>query len=149
MTRHKAQSLVEFAFVFPIFLMLTLALLDFGRAAWQYNTLADIARQAARQRELGVMSPGLQFCKDLSLKSCVFTTTVPPPTPPADTVQVALAPCNPGPPPGPPTVTASYTFQPVIGFLGNFPWVGSATSSTPSVPLAATATVPLVPGVCS
>jgi TadE-like protein len=141
MKRQRAQSLVEFALVFPIFLLLTFGLLDLGRAVWHYNTLADAARQAARQRELGVMSPSLNFCNAMFTEPCVLTTVVPPPPPPLDTVQIALAPCP------TPSVAARYTFQPIFAFLGNFPWVETATPGT-GILLSATSAVPLVPGVC-
>jgi hypothetical protein len=131
MKRRRAQALVEFAFVFPIFLLLVLVLLDLGRAVWQYNTLADVARQAAHQRELGAMSIDPTFCEQLSTKLCQFTTVVSPP--PADTVQIALTACTPGalpsdPPLVLPTIIASYAFQPVVAFLGGAPIQLTATA---------------------
>ena len=118
MNRQRAQSLVEFAFVFPIFLMLVLALLDFGRAAWYYNTLSDVARIGARQFEVGT-TPTADLCKPMLSSSCT---------------SVIVAPCN----PGPPSVTVTYTFQPVIALLGSLP-----------ITLSATQVVPNVPGVCT
>jgi Flp pilus assembly protein TadG len=143
MTRHKAQGLVEFAFVFPIFLLLTLALIDFGRAAWQYNALADIARQAARQREIGSSTFSSSMCDATFGKPCsVYIPPATPPSPSSDTAQIAFSTdC-------PPTVTVRYAFQPVITFLGSFPWVGVASSSTPGITLTASSVVPNVPGVC-
>jgi Flp pilus assembly protein TadG len=46
--RSRGQALVEFAIVFPIIALITLGLLDLGRAIYTYNTLAQSARQAAR-----------------------------------------------------------------------------------------------------
>jgi Flp pilus assembly protein TadG len=43
-----AQSLVEFALVLPIFLLLITGLFDLARAVWQENTLAYAAREGTR-----------------------------------------------------------------------------------------------------
>jgi Flp pilus assembly protein TadG len=43
-----AQSLVEFALVLPIFLLLITGLFDFARAVWQENTLSYAAREGTR-----------------------------------------------------------------------------------------------------
>lgn len=44
----RAQALVEFALVLPIFLLLVTGLLDVARAVWQENTLAYAAREGTR-----------------------------------------------------------------------------------------------------
>jgi Flp pilus assembly protein TadG len=46
--RTRGQSLVEFALVLPIIVVVLLGLLDLGRAVFSYNTLAQAARQANR-----------------------------------------------------------------------------------------------------
>ncbi len=43
-----AQSLVEFAFILPIFLLLVTGIFDSARAVWQENTLAYAAREGTR-----------------------------------------------------------------------------------------------------
>jgi Flp pilus assembly protein TadG len=43
-----AQSLVEFALVLPIFLLVVTGLIDVARAVWQENTLAYAAREGTR-----------------------------------------------------------------------------------------------------
>jgi len=43
-----AQSLVEFALVLPLFLLLVTGILDTARAVWQENTLAYAAREGTR-----------------------------------------------------------------------------------------------------
>ena len=40
--------MVEFALFFMVFLMVTLGIMEFGRALWTYTTLAHAARQGAR-----------------------------------------------------------------------------------------------------
>ena len=46
--RDRAQSLVEFALVIPLFLLLMLGLIDFGRLLFSYISLANGAREMAR-----------------------------------------------------------------------------------------------------
>ncbi len=46
--RSQGQSLVEFALVLPVLLLIVFGILDFGRAIYEYNTVADAARQANR-----------------------------------------------------------------------------------------------------
>ena len=52
MKKHKGQSLVEFALVFPFFLLLILALIYSGMLFYDYSTLSNIARSAARERAI-------------------------------------------------------------------------------------------------
>jgi Flp pilus assembly protein TadG len=44
----RGQSLVEFALVLPILLLIFMGILDFGRAVFAYNTLSNAAREGAR-----------------------------------------------------------------------------------------------------
>ncbi len=44
----NAQSLVEFALMLPLILLLVTGLFDLARAAWQENTLAFAAREGTR-----------------------------------------------------------------------------------------------------
>ena len=46
--RVRGQTLVEFALALPIILLLFMALFDFGRAIFAYNTVANSARDGAR-----------------------------------------------------------------------------------------------------
>jgi hypothetical protein len=45
---EEGQSLVEFALILPVFLLLAIGILDLGRAVFQVNTLAYAAREATR-----------------------------------------------------------------------------------------------------
>ena len=45
----SGQTLVEFALVLPVLILLILAVIDFGRAAVDYNALAHAAREGAQQ----------------------------------------------------------------------------------------------------
>lgn len=46
--RSSGQSLVEFALIFPIFMLLLLAVFDLGRAVFVYNGLTNAAREGVR-----------------------------------------------------------------------------------------------------
>ena len=51
MTRRSktlGQAMVEFALIFPVFILLLVGMFDFGRVVWVNNTLATAAREAAR-----------------------------------------------------------------------------------------------------
>jgi Flp pilus assembly protein TadG len=49
-SRHgfRGQSLVEFALVFPIVIVILLAIFDLGRLVFAYNDIGNAARQGAR-----------------------------------------------------------------------------------------------------
>lgn len=44
----RGQTLVEFALVLPIFILLMFGLFDLGRAVYAYNTISNAARSGAR-----------------------------------------------------------------------------------------------------
>ena len=48
LTHEDGQSLVEFALVLPLLLLLITGLFDVARATWQENTLAYAAREGTR-----------------------------------------------------------------------------------------------------
>jgi hypothetical protein len=47
-TSRRGQALVEFALVFPILILLIVAIFDVGRAVFLYNNLTNAAREGAR-----------------------------------------------------------------------------------------------------
>ena len=47
-TRYPGQTLVEFAFIFPVMLLLILGFLDLGRALFYYSSLSNAVREGAR-----------------------------------------------------------------------------------------------------
>lgn len=53
MKSEKGQSLVEFALVIPILVMLILGIVDFGRIYHVYLTLDHAGREAARAASIG------------------------------------------------------------------------------------------------
>ncbi|HJP90031.1 MAG TPA: TadE/TadG family type IV pilus assembly protein [Candidatus Limnocylindrales bacterium] len=46
--RGRGQSLVEFALVLPIFLVLVMAIVDLGLSVFAYNSITNAAREGAR-----------------------------------------------------------------------------------------------------
>ena len=55
-TKQSGVALVEFALVLPLLLILTFITTEYGRALYQYNTLAKSVRDAARY--LSTQNPG-------------------------------------------------------------------------------------------
>ena len=46
--RSAGQSLVEFALIFPILMVLLIAIFDFGRLVFAYNDITNAAREGTR-----------------------------------------------------------------------------------------------------
>lgn len=55
-TRQHGVALVEFAFVLPLLLVLSLMSVELGRAVYRYNTTAKVVRDAVRY--LSTQTPG-------------------------------------------------------------------------------------------
>jgi Flp pilus assembly protein TadG len=64
-TRQKGVALVEFAFVLPLLLLLTLLATELGRAVYRYNTTAKAVRDAVRF--LSVQTPGTHVAQARNL----------------------------------------------------------------------------------
>jgi len=47
-SRDRGQTLAEFALVLPVLLLLLMAVFDFGRAIYAFNTVSNAARAGAR-----------------------------------------------------------------------------------------------------
>ncbi|MGC9523163.1 MAG: TadE/TadG family type IV pilus assembly protein [Anaerolineae bacterium] len=52
--RGRGQTLVEFALLLPLLLLLLFGIIDFGIAVFRYNTVANVGREVARR---GVVRP--------------------------------------------------------------------------------------------
>lgn len=70
---ERGQDLVEFALVLPLLVLLFFGIIEFGRAVFTYNTLANAAREGAR---FGIVVPTTG-----DAGNCV--------SPPADTMRAA------------------------------------------------------------
>lgn len=62
---RRGQTLVEFALILPIFLLLLMGIFDFGRAVYAYNTVSNAARQAVR---LAIVDQEPSKIQDLAAK---------------------------------------------------------------------------------
>ena len=56
-SRTRGQALVEFSFVFPIIMLLAFGFIDVGRAVFEWNTLTNAARSAARVAVVNQVDP--------------------------------------------------------------------------------------------
>jgi Flp pilus assembly protein TadG len=54
--KERGASLVEFSIAATVFLMVMFAVVEFGRALWTHNALADAARKGARYAVLNEQS---------------------------------------------------------------------------------------------
>jgi hypothetical protein len=63
--RQSGVALVEFAFVLPLLLVLSLASAELGRAVYRYNTTAKAVRDAVRY--LSVQTPGTHVAEARNL----------------------------------------------------------------------------------
>ena len=56
-TLQGGQSLLEFAMVLPLLLLIVLGVIEFGRAYYQYNTLSKAVREGARYMSMHAYDP--------------------------------------------------------------------------------------------
>lgn len=71
-SRHtRGQSLVEFALLLPVLLLIIFGVMDFGRAIFQYSTVAEGARQAGR---LAVVDQTVSAVKARAIASSIGIT---------------------------------------------------------------------------
>ena len=68
--RGRGQTLAEFALILPVFVLLILGLLDFGRVVYADHTLAQAAREAAR---VGVVEPAATAGKYLAIRAAAVS----------------------------------------------------------------------------
>jgi Flp pilus assembly protein TadG len=64
-TGQQGVALVEFAFVLPLLLVLSLLGAELGRAVYRYNSIAKVVRDAARY--LSVQTPGTHVAEARNL----------------------------------------------------------------------------------
>lgn len=64
-TRQNGVALIEFAFVLPLLLLLSLMATELGRAVYRYNTTAKAVRDAVRY--LSVQTPGTHVLETRNL----------------------------------------------------------------------------------
>lgn len=64
--RDRGQSLVEFALVFPLFMLIIFGIVDAGRLIYTYNTVANAARDGARVAIVNQSTSGSDTCDTTS-----------------------------------------------------------------------------------
>ena len=65
---RRGQSLVEFALILPVFILLLVGIFDLGRAVYAYNTINNAARQGAR---LAIVDQTIDHVQDLAAEDAV------------------------------------------------------------------------------
>lgn len=74
--RTVGQSLVEFALVFPIFMLLVGGIIQFGLIFWAQNTLTQVVRDtgrwAATQQDCVDVAPVVATANDIAALSSLF-----------------------------------------------------------------------------
>ena len=103
--RQKGQSLVEFALLLPVLLLVIFGLLDMGRAVYTYTVLAHAAHEGARQAV--IVDNTNQAVVDAALQTAVAVNLL------ASEVQI-LGTRQPG---TQVTVTVSHPFAPVTPLI--------------------------------
>jgi hypothetical protein len=73
-TKSRGQALVEFALVFPLLFFLLALSIDLFRVDWVTSTVAEAARQAARQAVANELAPDGAFAAPTGLCSGVALT---------------------------------------------------------------------------
>ncbi|RIK27669.1 MAG: pilus assembly protein TadE [Chloroflexi bacterium] len=75
--RHEhGQDIVEYALVLPLFLILTLGIIEFSMVILSYNTIANAAREGAR---VGIIPPGEdcdEGCRDAAAEAAARALTI-------------------------------------------------------------------------
>lgn len=64
----RGQTLVEFALILPIFILLLVGIFDFGRAIYGYNTVSNAAHEAVR---VGIVDQNATAIKARGVKHAV------------------------------------------------------------------------------
>ena len=141
---ERGQSLVEFALVAPVFILVLVGIFDVGRAVFAFNTLSNASREAARvaivnQTEADIEAEALKQAVSLNITSGEVTVTYVG----HDGTGTCSAPYGVG---CRASVTVQYTFvaaTPVIGqILGPF-----AITSTTEMPVERTCPDPDLPNL--
>jgi len=128
--RSRAQGLVEFALVLPLFLLILFGIIDAGRLIVTNNTIAEAARSAARVAIVNQSTSGTDTCDTLSATAwptgCAVVTGTAASVEASDvTISYQNAtdtgPCNPP------------TFTPKFGCIAQVEVTGSFEALTPFI----------------
>jgi Flp pilus assembly protein TadG len=124
--KFRGQSLVEFAFVLPILLMILMILFDFGRAVLAYNTVSEAARNGARVSIVNQIPADIcSVAASRAIAIAIPTTCAATPAAIGIFVTSSCAQIN-----CVETVKATYRFNPITPIIGNI--IGGITMSSTS-----------------
>ena len=100
---QRGQSIVEFALLLPLVLIILFAIFDFGLAYSQYETLQSAVQEAMDQAQIGASNAQIQAAFAQNLQSM------------QSSAQLAISPAaEPRLPGTSVTMTGTYTYRPVM-----------------------------------
>lgn len=96
--RDRGQTLVEFALILPIFVLVLVGILDLGRAVYAFNTMNNAAREGAR---LAIVDQTVTHIQDFAAQQTGWLGVDPSAVTvdfrdPADTATPSSCPATPG-----------------------------------------------------
>jgi len=119
--QQRGQTMVEFALLLPLLMLIIIGMMDLGRAIWSYNLVAHAAREGARA---GIF-PGES---DFDIVRAVQRAASPLVIPDSDIQRT-----NPRYPGGTVTVRVTYRYEPITPLVGQFiprGWLQLTSQST-------------------
>jgi Flp pilus assembly protein TadG len=135
--RDEGQALVEFSIAIIVFLLLMMAVFDFGRAIYMYNGVSEAARDVARAAAVSqgttgystsaqaridtqkALIPGLTVLNPVCVNSADASTSSATPGPCPENTYLVV------------TARATYTPGPLLGFLGTIQLESKGRSQVP------------------
>lgn len=131
---RRGQALVEFALVLPIFVLLLMIIVDFGRAVWDYNAVSNMSREGSRYAIINshtdgqILSHVQRLAPDAGFQlSCDSSVAK----------RVCISPSPARTPNDPVTVTIGYRFVPITpmiaGLISGNGYIDIKASSTMTV----------------
>jgi Flp pilus assembly protein TadG len=143
----KGQTLVEFALVIPVLLLLLLGFLDLGRALFYYSSLSNAVREGTRSGIVMKAATDDQLKSDIKLKVLEYgfglTTTTIPLT--ESNITVTFIPDVKEPAyKGTLQISADFCFVPVTPFIKDI--IGTSCGGSKGIPLTAESLMLFEPG---
>ncbi|MGJ7919181.1 TadE/TadG family type IV pilus assembly protein [Neobacillus sp. LXY-4] len=95
MRSEKGQSLVEFALVLPVLLLLLFGIVDFGRIFHAYLTIDQAGREAARVASIGnddgvIKNTAINYGESINLQGSQVTINPPSTRASGDEVEITI-----------------------------------------------------------
>lgn len=106
------QTLVEFALIFPVFILLVMFIFDIGRGVYYYSVLYNAVREGARFAVVGDPNSNATGIKDKVIERAYGLDL--------DPGEITVIWSNPNTPPVIVTVGAEYDYDPITPFIAAF-----------------------------